>query len=379
LNNRQLLTHLENHGVAEGRQFSPLVDLNFYRTNSSDLKNYTNDSLFNHLKYYGIDEGRQFSPDFDSNYYRSNNKDLANHNNKQLLQHYQNYGINEGRSASTYFSAGLYRSANADLAGLKGIQLLNHFKLHGINEGRTASFYFDFNYYRSNNKDLANYGNNQLFQHFERYGINEGRKASPYFDAGYYKLANPDLAGFKGIQLLNHYDKYGQYEGRQGATESAGNTLSTARKLTVGSSYSSVIEHVGLSNPNDYYRFDLAKTSNVNIQNFGFSKNISSRLLNSNGQLVKSLNSQQYNSDKSTAGTATNSISLDPGTYYLNIQPQAGNTAYQFYINATTPQPPSEMPMSLANQLFVSREMARLNELMGSMAMDRGLAMKSLV
>jgi hypothetical protein len=225
----------------------------------------------------------------------------------------------------------LYRGANFDLANLNNSQLLQHLETNGINEGRKFSFYFDLNYYRANYKDLANLNNSQLLQHFEINGINEGRKASPFFDVGYYKANNPDLASLKGINLLKHFDGYGLYEGRQAASEYAGNN--TARQLSIGSNY--VLEHVGSSNPNDYYQFSLNQASTVTITDYSFSRSISEQILNSNGQVVASRNSAVVNSDGTVTGTLSQSISLNPGTYYIDIQPQAGNTNYQFYLNAT--------------------------------------------
>jgi hypothetical protein len=371
----QALSHFQTYGLNEGRMFSPLIDLNFYKASNPDLAKMTNSQLLSHLKNHGVAEGRAFSPLVDLSYYRGRYGDINKFSNEQLFSHLKNSGISEGRFFNPLFTLGQYRRFNSDLAQMNNSQLLSHLIIHGINEGRQFSYYFDSKYYSSNNKDLAGYNHNQRLQHYEIYGINEGRKSSPNFDAGYYKANNPDLFGFKGINLLEHFDKHGIFEGRQSATDYAGDTLYTARQLTLSPNYSGILEHVGSSDPNDYYRFDLSATSTVNIINsYGFSKNISNRLLNGSGQLVKSLNSQQYNSDNSTVGTANNSILLNPGTYYINIQPLAGNTDYQFDINATTPQPvtisqsPSASP-SYQDQLFalfVANEQAKQNELLGS-------------
>ena len=370
----QALSHFQTYGLNEGRVFSPLIDLNFYKASNPDLAKMTNSQLLSHLENYGVAEGRAFSPLVDLSYYRGNYGEINKFSNEQLFSHLKNYGISEGRSFNPLFTLGHYQSLNSDLAQMNSSQLLNHFIINGINEGRQFSSYFDSNYYSSNNKDLAGLNHYQRLQHYEIYGINEGRKSSPNFDVGYYKVNNSDLSGLKGINLLKHFDKHGIFEGRQSATDYAGDTLYPTRQLTLGPNYSSILEHVGSSDPNDYYRFDLSATSTVNIYSYGFSKNISNRLLNGSGQLVKSLNSQQYNSDNSTAGTANNSISLNPGTYYINIQPLAGNTDYQFYINATTPQPvtisqsPSALLLSLQNQLFFTNELAKSYELLGSIA-----------
>ena len=311
-----------------------VFDANFYRAANSDLAGLSNDQALSHFQAYGLNEGRSFSPLVDLSFYRASHADLANLNNSQLLDHLENHGINEGRQFDPLFSLGQYKSLNSDLTNLNNSQLLNHLENNGIKEGRNFSPYFDFNYYRANNKDLANLNNSQLLQHFEIYGIDEGRKSSPFFDAGYYKANNPDLASLKGINLLEHIEEYGIYEGRQSANQYAGNTLDTAPQLTIGSNYTLVLGHVGSSEPNDYYQFSLNQASTVSISDYGLSRSVGEQILDSNGQVVNSRNSAVYNPDNSVTGNAANSFSLNAGTYYIHIQPQAGNTDYEFFLNA---------------------------------------------
>ncbi len=42
-------------------------------------------------------------------------------------------------------------------------------------------------------------------------------------------------------------------------------------------------------------------------------------------------------------------ISLGAGTFSIDIQPQSGNTDYEFYINATTPQSQSQLLKDAGN------------------------------
>ncbi len=383
LNDAQALSHFQAYGLNEGRSFSPLINLNFYRASSSDLGNLNNSQLLNHLENYGVAEGRSFSPLVDLNYYRANNSDLASFNNEQLFNHLENYGITEGRSFDPLLGLGQYKSLNYDLANLNNSQLLNHLEINGINEGRDFSAIFDVNYYRANNKDLANLNNSQLLQHFEIYGINEGRKSSPYFDAGFYKANNPDLASLKGINLVEHFQLYGASEGRQAASDYAGNTFNTARQLTIGSNSTLVLEHVGSSDPDDYYQFSLNQASPVTINNFGFSRGINEQLLNTRGQILASSNTA--NDQNSSTYQATQSISLNPGTYYIHIQPQAGNTDYEFYLTAQSYVPyvppvvvnsstTSPQLLNLENQAVINSQ----NQLAQAL-IDRANAMKSEV
>ncbi|MHC5859456.1 hypothetical protein [Nostoc sp.] len=338
--------------------------------------------MLNHLENYGVAEGRSFSPLVDLNYYRANNSDLASFNNEQLFNHLENNGITEGRSFDPLFGLGQYKLLNYDLANLNNSQLLNHLEIYGINEGRDFSLIFDFNYYRTNNQDLANLNNSQLLQHFEIYGINEGRKSSPYFDAGFYKANNPDLASLKGINLVEHFELYGASEGRQAASDYAGNTFNTARQLTIGSNPTLVLEHVGSSDPNDYYQFSLNQASPVTIKNYSFSSSINEQLLNTRGQILASSNTTY--DQNSSIYKATQSISLTPGTYYIHIQPQAGNTDYEFLITAqayvpyVSPVVGNSSTTNIALQLLNIENQAVINSQskLAQAAIDRGKATK---
>ena len=75
--NRQLFDHLQAYGVAEGRNLSPLAELNFYRSVNTDLASFNNEQAFAHIQTYGAAEGRRFSPFVDLNFYRSANSDLS--------------------------------------------------------------------------------------------------------------------------------------------------------------------------------------------------------------------------------------------------------------------------------------------------------------
>ncbi len=378
LNDAQPLSHFQAYGLNEGRSFSPLVDLSFYRASNADLAKFNNSQLLDHLENHGVAEGRSFSPLVDLNYYRSNYSDLKSFNNEQLFNHLENYGVSEGRNFSILYASGLYKSLNSDLTNLNNSQLFNHLEINGIKEGRNFSPYFDFNYYRANNKDLANLNNSQLLQHFKINGINEGRKSSPFFDVGYYKANNPDVASLKGINLLEHFDLHGQFEGRQGANEYAGNTLNTARQLPISSNDTKVVEYVGSSDPVDYYQFSLNQASTVSIYNYGFSRSVAEQILDSTGGILTNRKSAVINPDYSVVGTAGQSISLNPGTYYIRIQPQTGNTNYSFSLNAI---PPKQTPVlrNLDLELYLSSMLADSLTKQGMIAAQLGNNQKLMV
>ncbi|MFW9261015.1 hypothetical protein [Nostoc sp. CALU 546] len=328
-NDAQALSHFQSYGLNEGRSFSPLINLNFYRASSSDLANFNNSELLNHLVNHGVAEGRSFSPNVSLNYYRANNSDLTSFNNEQLFNHLKDSGVSEGRSFSLFFSTISYnKNYNSDLSSLNNSQLLNHFEINGINEGRQFSPFFDFNYYRANNQDLTNLTNSQLLQHFQINGINEGRKSSPSFDAGYYKANNPDLAFLQGVNLVEHFNFRGLFEGRKAANDYAGNTFSTFRQLPIRSNYTRVLENVGSSDPFDYYRFDLNKTSTLRIFNYSYSRSVLEQVIDSSGNVLSSRNTAVLNSDNNIGPIPVKDLRLSPGTYYVRIQPTAGNTNY---------------------------------------------------
>jgi len=201
LDNNQLFRHFVSYGLNEGRNFNPLIDLNYYRTANPDLSGLSNRDLFNHFLNAGLAEGRPSLPLFDVNFYRDNNLDLALNQvdtNEELINHFLNAGLNEERRFSPFFDVNYYLNNNQDLvvAGLNGRQAYEHFRARGVREGRRFSQFFDTNYYLANNHDLraAGFTPEQAFNHFVNFGVNEGRRPSVLFDPVFYLANNPDLA-----------------------------------------------------------------------------------------------------------------------------------------------------------------------------------------
>lgn len=198
-----------------------IFDADFYRASNPDLADLSDEAAREHLEKHGLAEGRLFSPFFDVNFYRRTNEDLANLSNRELLTHFQDIGITEGRDPSPFFSYEYYLFKNPDLveAELDNQALFEHYLNNGVREGRTASILFDPNYYRQNYPDLvaAGLNNEELLFHYAYYGINEGRRASLVFDPQYYLNTNQDLAtqNFTFRQAFEHYVQYGQNEVRQ--------------------------------------------------------------------------------------------------------------------------------------------------------------------
>jgi subtilisin family serine protease len=105
------------------------------------------------------------------------------------------------------------------------------------------------------------------------------------------------------------------------AFDYAGNTLGTARAVTVSSSTTTFQDWVGSADTNDYYRFSLGGTSNLNLSLTGLTADADIQLLNSAGTVIRS----------STAGGSSSEFitqQLAAGTYYVRVYPFSSNSTY---------------------------------------------------
>ncbi len=113
--------------------------------------------------------------------------------------------------------------------------------------------------------------------------------------------------------------------------DNAGNTLGTARDInTLTSTPSNYSDFVNDVDPDDYYRFDLSSSALVNLTLTPDTQNANVILLNSSGGLITS---------STQTGIVQDSInrSLNAGTYYIRVVPEAGNaTNYNLSVSATT-------------------------------------------
>ncbi|BAY35898.1 peptidase [Nostoc sp. NIES-2111] len=116
-------------------------------------------------------------------------------------------------------------------------------------------------------------------------------------------------------------------------TDNAGNTLTTARKLTLSSSLQTFTDRVDSTDPNDFYSFSLSARSSLNIAVDGLSANADVQLIkdtNSNG-LVDS--GEVLNGSYKT-GSSSESIrpTLDAGNYFIRVYSNTGDTNYNLKI-----------------------------------------------
>jgi hypothetical protein len=118
-----------------------------------------------------------------------------------------------------------------------------------------------------------------------------------------------------------------------------GNTLPTARDLGVLSGTSSLKEYVGVLDSDDFYRFTLSNTTNLQAR-ITNSSAISSDLIlirdtNNNGLIDNSetLASTSTNS----SGIASLTRDLPAGSYFIRVKPRfTGNFSTNYQLDLTT-------------------------------------------
>ncbi|WOD40809.1 pre-peptidase C-terminal domain-containing protein [Nodosilinea sp. E11] len=120
----------------------------------------------------------------------------------------------------------------------------------------------------------------------------------------------------------------------------AGNTLGTARAITVGATPSVFNDFVGSADTNDYYRFTLGSAANLNLALTGLTADADIALLNSSGTIITSSTRSGTNDD------AIN-YALNAGTYYVRVYPFSGNNTNYRLLLSTTPIAPTSTPSNL--------------------------------
>ena len=111
--------------------------------------------------------------------------------------------------------------------------------------------------------------------------------------------------------------------------DNAGNTLATARDITIGATPASYSDFVGSTDSNDYYRFSLGTSSNFSLSLTGLSADADVSLLDSNGSEITSSTNGSNDSESITR-------QLNAGTYFVRVYPYSGSTNYNLSLSATT-------------------------------------------
>jgi hypothetical protein len=129
----------------------------------------------------------------------------------------------------------------------------------------------------------------------------------------------------------------------------AGNTLATAKGITINSVSSTISETVGGTDTNDYFRFTLNDSSNLSVKLEGLIADANIHLLDSNGKTI---------AKSETGGTASEFISqtLLKGSYYLRVFPNIGGVISYKLTTSSNPLPPDgDGSLALAKQITVDR------------------------
>jgi len=107
----------------------------------------------------------------------------------------------------------------------------------------------------------------------------------------------------------------------------AGNTLATARAVSLTATATTFADSVGSTDTNDYYSFTLVSKSNFSLALTGLSADADVQLLSSTGAHLAT--SQR-------PGTSTEAIAgtLNAGSYYIRVYPYSGTTNYNLTVSA---------------------------------------------
>ena len=109
--------------------------------------------------------------------------------------------------------------------------------------------------------------------------------------------------------------------------DGAGNSLGTARNVTLAQATSSFSDFVGAGDTADYYKFTLPAASTVQAYLSGITENADLALLDSNGSVLASSN--KLGSTPEIMGQP-----LAAGTYYALVTPTGGaQTNYNLTMN----------------------------------------------
>jgi subtilisin family serine protease len=172
----------------------------------------------------------------------------------------------------------------------------------------------------SSDADVELYDGFQRLIDFSENAGSSSETISSQLSAGtYYIRVFPYYGDYTGYSLLISADA--------SISDEAGNSLDSARVISVGSSTSFFNDAVSFADSNDYYRFTLNSPSLFELNLTDLSSDADVEILDSNGNYI----------DSSTlSGSQSENIvrSLNSGTYYINVYPYIGETAYTLAVSA---------------------------------------------
>ena len=266
-------TGIANYYGLSKEDYSASFDASYYYNHYADLQEaygYDEKALLNHFLNYGLAEGRIASPIFDITYYKKNNQDLvAAYGNdlKKYCTHFAVCGMNEGRQGCASFNVNSYKLQYVDLRQAYGNDLpkyYKHYMKYGYRENRKGtgctsrqgyvtqyngvdySSVYNCDYYLANNEDVKNaFGNDDIavLQHFVNYGMNEGRQACSGFNVTSYRLQYADLRNAYGGKQKSYYEHYMRYGKKEGRVATGCTTVQGATTVYNGIDYSAVYDY----------------------------------------------------------------------------------------------------------------------------------------
>ncbi|AKG22387.1 S8 family serine peptidase [Calothrix sp. 336/3] len=114
------------------------------------------------------------------------------------------------------------------------------------------------------------------------------------------------------------------------ALDYGGNSFTTAKEIDLGTESTNISDWLGISDSNDYYKFSLNSSSNINLSLKNLSGDADIRLFNAQGNLIAS----SANLGKVVETINTN---LNKGTYYLQVYTYGGSeTFYDLSVSSQT-------------------------------------------
>jgi trimeric autotransporter adhesin len=114
-------------------------------------------------------------------------------------------------------------------------------------------------------------------------------------------------------------------------------TLATARLVNLSTTPLVFNDAIGNGDSNDYYRFTLTDSRNIQFNLSGMTADGDMQLLNSAGTVIS------Y-PGVNGSGNETIGQQLTAGTYYLRVFPYSGSTSYSLSLAATSIVPPTPIP-----------------------------------
>jgi uncharacterized protein (DUF2141 family) len=281
---------------------------------------------------------------FDASYYLAANPDLAAvgiATPDRLYRHFQTSGLEEGRAFSPFVNLNYYREQYPELAfaGLtSNSQLLRHLQGWGIAEGRSFSPLLDLNYYVNANPGLASAFAGNLegaFQHFLTRGFAENRRFSQLIDLDYYLAVNPDLEQALGGDrraAFYHLLNTGIDEGRRYLPGDLG-AINSSHTVGTDPNTRPVVTSV---DSEDYYKFRLDTFSDISVKLDGSNASANIQLirdLNNNG-IPDDAEVQAAISAEKAPVSQLDRFATAPGTYFVKVSEDQGDTAYQINVSA---------------------------------------------